>query len=103
MKRERWIRICPQCDSKEVTNRGMISRDALSPNYVCLTCGFQGPLFPEVSPKEAKKLEEKPRKFIPSRLPVLAEKYEKPNRPAVAILIGFLVMLVALLLLLWFG
>ena len=79
-----FIRICPQCKSKEVTHRGMISREAYSNNWVCLTCGFQGPLFPEINKKEADKLPEQKRNFITTGLPIFADnlrdKKDKSDR-----------------------
>lgn len=103
MRKKELIRICPKCGSKEVTVRGMISRHAYSQNYICLTCGFQSPLFPKVSREEAEKLLDKPRKFVPSRLPIFADKYEKPGKSKLAIIIGFIIMIFLLLLLLLFG
>jgi predicted RNA-binding Zn-ribbon protein involved in translation (DUF1610 family) len=73
MGKEKLVRICPQCQSKEVSFRGMISRQALSPNYVCLTCGFQGPLFPQIKEEDAKKLPEQTRNFVQSQLPPVSK------------------------------
>ena len=103
MVRERFVKICPKCGSKEVANRGMISRTALSPDYVCQSCGFQGPLFPEIKAEEAKKIPDKPRDFTPSQLPVFADKSEKPRKSKSAAIIGFVIMIFVLLSLLFFG
>jgi len=70
----KYIRICPKCKSAEVTHRGMISGEAHSNSFVCLSCGFQGPMFPEVSQKIAKKLPKREIKFNNSYMPVFSDK-----------------------------
>jgi predicted RNA-binding Zn-ribbon protein involved in translation (DUF1610 family) len=72
-KEEPYIKFCPKCNSKEVTHRGMIGTKSYSNAYVCLSCGFQSPLFPELPLHEAKNLPDKPKEFIPSRLPVFSD------------------------------
>lgn len=56
--------------SKEVDLR--VIGDATSQNWVCLTCGFESPLFPEVDIKGAKRLPDKPVNFAASRTPPVA-------------------------------
>ncbi len=70
-KSERWVKVCPNCGSKDVTVRGMIGRQAFSNVNYCKSCGFQSPLFPEVRPEEAKSIEYKKPKFNPSQAPIL--------------------------------
>lgn len=102
MKKKKLVRVCPQCGSKEISFRGMISSKALSPNYVCLTCGFQGPLFPQINEMEAKNIPDRPRNFVSSRLPIFATKYEKHKKTKLVAIIGFIIMIFLLLLLLLF-
>ena len=103
MVKDRWVKVCPKCGSKEITNRGMISSRALSPNYVCQSCGHQSPLFPEIKAEEAKAIPDMPRKFTPSQLPIFANKSEKPGRSKPLVIISFLAVVTMLLLLLFFG
>lgn len=70
-KPERWIKVCPNCGSDDVTARGMISSRAFSNVNYCKSCGFQSPLFPEVRPEEAKKTGYKKPRFNPSQAPVI--------------------------------
>jgi predicted RNA-binding Zn-ribbon protein involved in translation (DUF1610 family) len=95
-KKVDFIKVCPKCGSKKVTQRGMISRKAYSQNYVCLSCGFQSPLFPEISRREAKKLPDKPQKFISSRLPIFADSSKK-NPTLIAVIIMIFILLLLLL------
>lgn len=85
-----WVRICPRCKSTEVTCRGAITKEMVSPNWVCLTCGFQGPLFPEVNIKDAKKLPGQSTNFVVSRLPIT---YEPFGKILSAILLGITLMI----------
>jgi len=73
-----WIKVCPKCHSKEVTSRGAISEDALSPNFVCQSCGFQSAVFPEIKLEDAEKLPDQPRIFVPSRMPVVGDYAKMP-------------------------
>ncbi|MBN1157315.1 hypothetical protein JXA85_06850 [Candidatus Woesearchaeota archaeon] len=73
MKKRTWIRLCPKCMSKKVDRRGMISEKAYSNNWVCLSCGYQSPLFPEVQMDEAGKYPPQPKRFMSSRLPIFAD------------------------------
>ncbi|MBD3389206.1 MAG: hypothetical protein GF416_08935 [Candidatus Altiarchaeales archaeon] len=72
-EKEVWVKVCPMCGSKEVTSRGMISRRALSPNFICKSCGFQSPLFPELPLEEAGKIPDQPSVLVPSRAPIAAD------------------------------
>jgi len=100
-----WVKICPQCKSKNVDQRGMISSKAYSNNYVCLTCGFQSPMFPEISPEDAMKLPDKPKKFMPSRLPIFADKLKRTkselNKDKIIAIISLIIttLLIVLLIL----
>ena len=77
-----WVKICPRCNSREIEPRGMISKEAYSSDWVCMSCGFQGPTFPEIDYREAKKLPIKRIKFVPSQMPIFADKkYENPFWP----------------------
>lgn len=95
-KKETWVRVCPRCKSTEVTCRGAITKEMVSPNWVCLTCGFQSPVFPEVSVDDAKKLPGQSANFVVSRLPITSEPFSKPVS---AILLGVLFVIFILLLL----
>jgi len=66
-KREKLIRVCPKCGSKNV-DRDVGTYD-IAPFYVCKSCGYGSSLFPEISIKEAKKLKEKPIKYSPILTP----------------------------------
>jgi predicted RNA-binding Zn-ribbon protein involved in translation (DUF1610 family) len=79
-KEDIWVKVCPKCHSLEVTSRGALSEKALSPNFVCQTCGFQSAVFPEIKLEDAQKLPEQPRKFVPSRMPI-ATDYARLNEP----------------------
>jgi predicted RNA-binding Zn-ribbon protein involved in translation (DUF1610 family) len=70
-KKERWIKVCPNCGSDDVTTRGMISGRAFSNVNYCKTCGFQSSLFPEVKAEEVKKLAHKKPKFNPAQAPII--------------------------------
>lgn len=95
-----YTRICPKCKSTEVTQRGAISSKAYSNAYVCLTCGFQGPIFPEIETAEANKLPKQKKNFMPSRLPIMSDgarvfltfKEYKWYLLAVILLIGFVLI-----------
>ncbi|GEM_PF-2112147 len=67
------VRICPKCKSTQVSQKGMISDKAYSNAYVCLTCGFQGPIFPEIETNEANRLPEQKKNFVESRLPIMSD------------------------------
>jgi predicted RNA-binding Zn-ribbon protein involved in translation (DUF1610 family) len=102
-KRGDFVKVCPKCGSKKVTQRGMVSRNAYSQNYVCLACGFQSPLFPEISREEAKILPDKKQKFISSRLPIFADNYKKSNLQRNSAALAVIIMIFILLLLLLYG
>ena len=99
------VRICPQCGSTNVTSRGAISREAVSPNLFCKSCGFQGVLFPEAPIENLKKLkaEDKGNNFSPSqsalfiKSPTVAQISK--HRKRIAIFGGVILILVLLLLL----
>jgi hypothetical protein len=83
----------------------MIGRDAYSNLHVCQTCGFQGPLFPEVPAEVAAKLPDKPINFNPSSMPIFAtpppNKDElKRMRTRFAIVMGGLIFVIIIFLLL---
>lgn len=98
--KQKWILICPKCGSKEVSERGMIGRNAYSNTKVCLTCGFQSPLFPEITLEEAKKVPDKPRNFNPSYLPAFSENYK--NRPKFFKMIAYGIIFAYIIMLIWF-
>ena len=60
-KKEKFIKVCPRCGSKNVENELIFSR--MGQFYVCKSCGFGGSLFPEISMNYAKKLKEMPIKY----------------------------------------
>ena len=95
MPRKGWVKVCPKCQSREVS-----PSHANSTNNVCLTCGFQG-LFPEITKEEAKKLPNKPIRFTSSGSPILASKHKIDHRKPV--IIGFIIIIFLLLLLIVFG
>ena len=94
-----YIRICPKCQSKEVTQRGMISGRVYNQDYVCQSCGFQGPLFPEVKRSAAKKLPDKPRDgVVPSQMPIFPiDRYVSPERARRFKMISIAILLLILL------
>ena len=87
------------CHSKEVSSRGAISKEALSPNFVCLSCGFQSPVFPEFKLEDAEKFPDHPKNFTPSRMPLVADgykdtgQYRKYRYTAIAVLAILLYLL----------
>lgn len=95
-----WVKVCPECGSKDVTPRGAISRSGYSPNYICQQCGFQSPLFPEVSPREAKKIRASRKNFVPAQMPIFAPKYGKPRKTKAAVIVGVVLLILLMLLLL---
>jgi predicted RNA-binding Zn-ribbon protein involved in translation (DUF1610 family) len=92
-KRQRWVRVCPKCNSTDTAYRGMIRKRYFSNTYFCRSCGFHGPLFPEITAEEAKKLPHKPRKFNPSQMPVIPR-----TKFPLWIRILFIVLLIAVIL-----
>ena len=70
-RKERWVRVCPKCGSNDTTVRGMVAGRAFSNVNFCKSCGFQSPLFPEVTAEEAKKIKSKKPKFNPSQAPIM--------------------------------
>jgi hypothetical protein len=110
--KENYVMICPKCKSKEVTDRGIMGvgmgsdKYAYSRNHVCLTCGYQSPIFPEVLVGEADKLEDQPKNFNPSRLPIFADdsnfrrfiKYMREH-PGIIVLLALLLFIISWLLL----
>jgi hypothetical protein len=103
---ENYVPICPKCKSRNVKDRGMIGRDAYSNLHVCQTCGFQGPIFPEIPMEDAAKLPEQPINFNPSNMPIFADKIldkkleNKTLKIRIAIFLGGLITVIILLLLL---
>lgn len=67
-KAAQWVRICPRCKSREVELR--VIGDATGQEWVCLSCGFLSPLFPEVRASDARKLPSGQVNFTQSRMPV---------------------------------
>jgi len=61
LKKEKLVRICPRCGSKNVEKEVLLSNVAQF--YVCRSCGFGGSLFPEVQMKYARKIKETPTKY----------------------------------------
>ena len=98
-KKERWVRICPKCGSKDVEARGMVWDLAYSQTWVCRTCGFQGSLFPEVKEDEALNIPEKLPKFNPSRMPIVPGKPNKLFRVISYLIVIFIILALILLLL----
>jgi hypothetical protein len=51
MKKERWVRVCPRCGSREVVTDdkagGWKFTGGTIPMFNCLKCGYRSPLFPE--------------------------------------------------------
>jgi len=82
-KREVWVKICPKCKSLDVTSRGAISRQALSPDWICRNCGYQAGTFPEFRLEDAEKIalreDESKRRLVPSRMPFFADTHRKPS------------------------
>lgn len=76
--KENWTRICPRCKSREVKERGMISK-IYSNDWVCLTCGWQGPTFPEIRKRYAEELPEQKKQFIRIEPLIIAEKMGNDN------------------------
>lgn len=76
--REIFVRICPKCKSTKVKSRGMIFGRAFSQNFVCLSCGFQGSIFPEVKLEELNKYNptpgQEPVDINPSTQPIFADR-----------------------------
>lgn len=66
-KREKLIRICPKCGSKNVENELIFSR--MGQFYVCKSCGFGGSLFPEIPMRYAKKIKEMPVRYSATLAP----------------------------------
>lgn len=103
-KKQRWIRVCPNCGSRDVTARSMIIKRAYSNVNYCKSCGFQCPLFPEVTEEEAEKIPFRPRRFNPSQAPVFlpAERSGRYKAIRYSLLIAMIAFYM-LLLLLFFG
>jgi predicted RNA-binding Zn-ribbon protein involved in translation (DUF1610 family) len=103
-KTERWVKVCSNCGSTNVSDRGMISREAYSNVNFCKSCGFQSVLFPEIPWEEAKKISYKPPKFNPSQAPIMPQQrwtindIKKPGS-----IIGFILFLIIIFFLLFFG
>jgi len=97
-KEDIWIKVCPECHSKEVTSRGAISGRALSPNFVCQTCGFQSAIFPEIKLEDAEHLPNQPRNYVPSKMPFFADQHARQG-PTTRLILGIiaLAMLAAIL------
>ncbi len=93
---KKWIRICPRCGSHEVKHRGMISEEAYSNTFVCLTCGYHSPIFPEVE-MEPDDLKVFPKNFIASRTPPLVDAAQ--NRWRTLGVIGAVILIVLVILL----
>jgi len=66
-KKEILVRVCPKCGSKNVDID--VGTYNIAPFYVCKSCGFGSPLFPEISMKEARKLKERPINYSPILTP----------------------------------
>jgi hypothetical protein len=100
------IRICPQCKSNNVTQRGIIGKGVYSNNYVCLTCGFQSPIFPEIDAKDAKKLPDGRKNFTPSILPIFAGRLigtkEETKKYKIMTIISLTIAIIVLIFLILF-
>jgi len=72
-KRGIFVKVCPRCGSTRITRT--FGRDYFSPYFFCQDCNFQGPLFPEVSTRELKKLPKMSTspKYLMWRRPTTAE------------------------------
>ena len=101
--KERYVRICPMCKSKHVTERGAIGKAYINSN-VCLSCGFQSSLFPEVTRDEAKEIPDRPKRFVVSRLPILCDNsiFHRKDMSDITV-ISFLIMIILLVMLLLWG
>ena len=66
-KKEKFIRVCPRCGSKNVENEVIFSR--MGQFYVCKHCGFGGSLFPEIPKKFADKMKERPTRYSATLAP----------------------------------
>jgi predicted RNA-binding Zn-ribbon protein involved in translation (DUF1610 family) len=53
-KREIFVKVCPRCGSTRVART--FGRRYISSYFFCQDCNFEGPLFPEISTRELKKL-----------------------------------------------
>lgn len=86
-KRGIFVKVCPRCGSTRIMRT--FGKDYFSPYFFCQDCNFQGPLFPEVSTKELKKLPKMSPspKYLMWRRPTTAEvkplerALEKKNSP----------------------
>lgn len=81
MDGENWVKVCPRCHSTDVTSRGAISDKALSPNWVCRSCGYQAGTFPEFKEEDLEELgaEDKGRKVTPAQNPFFSDTHGKPH------------------------
>ena len=93
--KEKFVRVCPKCESKNVDIDPVIGN--IAPFYICKSCGFGGPLFPEVSLKESKKIEEKAIKYSPIFSPT-----KKPLSIPLLI-IPLVIMIIIIILLIFLG
>jgi ribosomal protein L37E len=67
MTKKQFVKICPRCGSKNVDRD--VATYNIAPYYICKSCGFGSPLFPEISLNEARKLKDKPINYSPTFAP----------------------------------
>ncbi len=107
-KREIFVKVCPRCGSTRITRT--FGRRYISSYFFCQDCNFEGPLFPEISTRELKKLPKMPAspKYLMWRRPSTAEVkplerlIEKKNSPnlfvtAIYVFLIFLAVLIFVL------
>ncbi|MFH1630855.1 MAG: hypothetical protein ABIA21_01365 [Candidatus Aenigmatarchaeota archaeon] len=66
IKRRGYVTICPKCESKEVDKVFFASGTGFDV-YTCLSCGYRGNMFPEVTEEEARLLPNKHTKLSTSQ------------------------------------
>jgi predicted RNA-binding Zn-ribbon protein involved in translation (DUF1610 family) len=103
-KREIFVKVCPRCGSTRITRT--FGKNYISAYFFCQDCNFEGPLFPEISTKELKKLPEMSTspKYLMWRRPTTAEVKpleraveKKYSNPLVKFIYIFLILLVVLI------
>jgi predicted RNA-binding Zn-ribbon protein involved in translation (DUF1610 family) len=98
MSKERYVSICPKCKSKEVTKKGAVSENSYSNNYICMTCGYQSPIFPEIPAKQADRLPDQPRHFSSFFLPIFVDSDIHLSPRKLMCIIGLILLAIALFL-----
>jgi hypothetical protein len=95
---DKYTIICPKCKSTEVAHI-----NAESNSFACLSCGFQGLLFPEIPSKKASKLPKKDINFSPHHIALISQMH--PNEKVIngltlrrKILLSIIVVLIIVLI-----